>query len=62
MQEYVDLGCPRHKLLMGIPTYGRTSGLQNPDNHDIGDNTNWNAGAQGEYTNEAGALAYFEVS
>jgi len=58
---YVEAGAERSKLVLGIPTYGRTYTLFNPDSTDIGAPTD-GPGDQGDATKEKGFLAYYEVS
>lgn len=45
---------------MGIPTYGRSYTLVNPDAHQIGSPTD-GPGEQGKGTKEDGYLAYYEI-
>jgi chitinase len=56
----VKAGAERSKLVLGIPTYGRTYTLFNPDSTDIGAPTD-GPGDQGDATKEKGFLAYYEV-
>jgi chitinase len=57
---WVQLGAPRNKLVIGTGTYGRAFTLSNPGNNGIGAPAN-GAGTAGEFTREAGFLAYYEI-
>jgi len=58
---WFDAGCPPNKMVMGIPTYGRTYTLKDPAN-DYGYNaTASGPGDAGKYTREEGFLAYYEI-
>ncbi|XP_041052037.1 acidic mammalian chitinase-like [Carcharodon carcharias] len=54
-----DNGAPSNKLLIGIPTYGRTFKLST-SNSDVGAPAS-GPGPQGKYTRTAGILANYEV-
>lgn len=57
---WVQMGTPREKLIIGMPTYGRSFTLSSNDKH--GPNSPASAGGkQGEYTKEVGFLAYYEI-
>lgn len=55
------MGAPKDKLVIGMPTYGRTFTLSNPANYKVNSPAS-GGGKAGEYTKEAGFLAYYEVS
>ena len=57
---YIKQGASRDKLVLGIPTYGRSYQLVNPDAHEIGSPTD-GPGKKGPGTKEDGYLAYYEV-
>ncbi|XP_059095434.1 uncharacterized protein LOC131890150 isoform X2 [Tigriopus californicus] len=57
---YIKNGASRDKLVLGIPTYGRSYTLVNPDAHQIGSPTD-GPGEQGKGTKEDGYLAYYEI-
>lgn len=57
---YLESGADRDKLVLGIPTYGRSYTLFNADAVDIGSPAD-GPGEQGDATREKGYLAYYEV-
>ncbi|XP_055533865.1 acidic mammalian chitinase-like [Wyeomyia smithii] len=57
---WLSEGAPSNKLILGIPFYGRTFTLQNPDNYWLRD-TATGPGRPGSFTGVAGALSYFEI-
>ncbi|KAG8181266.1 hypothetical protein JTE90_018785 [Oedothorax gibbosus] len=60
VKYYIKKGADPKKLVVGIPTYGRSFQLSDPDETDIGAPAE-GPGEKGEYTREAGYLAYYEV-
>ncbi|RWS00806.1 chitinase 4-like protein [Dinothrombium tinctorium] len=63
LQLWLDMGAPRHKLIVGVPFYGRSYTLENKCNHSLGAPTKKGvAGLPGPFTKEPGSLAYYEVS
>ncbi|KAK9880775.1 hypothetical protein WA026_013096 [Henosepilachna vigintioctopunctata] len=60
IKHYVELGADPGKLVVGIPTYGRSYTLFNPDANDMGDPAD-GPGEMGEATRENGYLAYYEI-
>lgn len=56
----MKLGADRDKLVVGIPTYGRSYTLLNPLATEIGSPAD-GPGEQGDATREKGYLAYYEV-
>ena len=57
---WVDNGCPKDKLIIGIPSYGRSFTLTSASDHGLGASAK-SSGLAGTYTGEAGFLAYYEV-
>lgn len=55
------MGADPNKLVLGIPTYGRSYTLFNPEAYEIGSPAD-GPGDMGEATRENGYLAYYEVS
>ncbi|KAJ8953132.1 hypothetical protein NQ318_017159 [Aromia moschata] len=60
VSAWLEAGIPPEKLILGIPAYARTYTLVDDDHHDVGDPVTGAAEA-GEYTQEAGFLAYYEL-
>ena len=60
-REWVKLGAPAEKIMIGMPTYGRTFTLADTTKFDIGSPAT-GGGKAGAYTDEPGFLAYYEVS
>jgi chitinase len=57
---WVKLGAPKEKLIIGMPTYGRSFTLADTDRH--GPNSPASGGGkEGVYTKEGGFLAYYEI-
>ena len=59
-REWVKQGAPKEKLMIGMPTYGRSFTLVDPTKFDIGAPAS-GGGAPGKYTGEAGFMSYYEV-
>ncbi|KAJ8898044.1 hypothetical protein PR048_003404 [Dryococelus australis] len=57
---WVKMGAPKDKLVIGMPTYGRTFTLANPDNFKVNAPAS-GGGKAGDYTKEGGFLAYYEI-
>ncbi|NXW51638.1 CHIA chitinase, partial [Nyctiprogne leucopyga] len=60
MNYWKNNGAPAQKLLVGFPTYGHNFNLQNPSNTAVGAPTS-GPGPAGQYTKQAGLLAYYEI-
>lgn len=60
IKHYLKMGADPAKLVLGIPTYGRSYTLFNPDAFEIGSPAD-GPGDMGEATRENGYLAYYEV-
>lgn len=61
IQYWLKNGCPAEKLLLGIPTYGRSFMLEKESSPGLGANT-IGPGVPGPYSGESGFLGYNEVS
>ncbi|XP_017772020.1 PREDICTED: probable chitinase 3 [Nicrophorus vespilloides] len=57
---WVKLGAPKEKLIIGMPTYGRTFTLSNLSRYKVNSPAS-GGGKEGTYTKESGFLAYYEV-
>lgn len=60
IQHYLKAGADREKLVLGIPTYGRSYTLFNPDANEIGSPAD-GPGDMGDATRENGYLAFYEI-
>ena len=59
VQLWIDEGCPRHKLVMGQPAYGRSFTVARTSYKPGGSVSG--AGTAGPFTQEAGFMAYYEI-
>lgn len=59
---YISLGAPSHKLVIGIPMYGRSYTLSSPQLAKGYDAPAKSPGEEGAATREKGYLAFYEVS
>ncbi|KAK3870939.1 hypothetical protein Pcinc_023874, partial [Petrolisthes cinctipes] len=57
---WVKLGAPKEKLIIGMPTYGRTFTLANSARNAVNSPAS-GGGEAGKYTGESGFMAYYEV-
>ncbi|KAK5639905.1 hypothetical protein RI129_010716 [Pyrocoelia pectoralis] len=60
INHYLEAGAEESKLVLGIPTYGRSYTLFNSDANDIGAPAD-GPGEMGDATRENGYLAYYEI-
>ena len=60
LRYYLSVGAPRHKLVVGVGTYGMSFTLADSQEHGLKAST-VGAGEPGPYTKEGGILAYYEV-
>jgi len=58
---WVELGAPADKLNIGLPLYGRSFTLRDPDISGVGAPVS-GAGRAGRFTQEDGYLAFYEVT
>lgn len=57
---WARLGAPKEKLIIGMPTYGRSFTLSNTGRYKVNSPAT-SGGKEGVYTKEGGFLAYYEV-
>lgn len=60
MQLWLQRGTPANKLILGMPTYGRSFTLASPSDTGVGAPAT-GPGTPGPFTNQGGLLAYYEV-
>lgn len=58
---WLNVGVPKDKLIVGIPSYGMSFTLADPSKNGVHARA-VGGGRMGEYTRETGILAYYEVS
>ena len=62
VQYWIDKGFPANKIALGLATYGRAFSLKDPSNSGLGaPKHDWQKPHKGQYTREAGFLAYYEI-
>ena len=57
---WLDAGCPRDRLVVGLPTYGMSFTLKNAHSHGLRAPV-LGGGEPGRYTGEKGIMSYYEV-
>lgn len=57
---WLDNGAPREKLVLGVPFYGRSFTLADPNKNTIG-SLHTGTGLPGQYSNEPGHIGYNEI-
>jgi GH18 family chitinase len=57
---WIKKGCPPHKLVLGLPAYGRTFALRSDKENGLMARSYKN-GTSGNFTKTAGFLAYYEI-
>ncbi|KAI5644635.1 glycosyl hydrolases family 18 domain-containing protein [Phthorimaea operculella] len=60
IEYWLSAGCPAEKVIMGLPFYGKTYNLVDPEQNGVGAPSNGPAPA-GPITQENGTLAYSEI-
>ncbi|XP_046404203.1 chitinase-3-like protein 1 [Ischnura elegans] len=60
IQHWIEKGVPRQKLILGVPSYGRTWTLRSTSNTGIGAPAS-GPGNPGRFTSEAGMIGYNEL-
>ncbi|XP_048248852.1 chitotriosidase-1-like isoform X2 [Haliotis rufescens] len=57
---WANMGIPKHKILIGVPFYGRTFSLNDTTVHGVGAPA-YGSGTAGNLTHSQGTLAYYEI-
>ncbi|KAI9560101.1 hypothetical protein GHT06_014111 [Daphnia sinensis] len=60
LNYWIKLGADPAKLILGVPLYGQSFTLENPNNNGLNAPAK-GTGQQGEFTRQAGFLAYYEI-
>ena len=61
MNYYIEKGADPKKMVMGMPCYGQSFGLNDASKHGLNAKS-YGKGRAGKYTRAAGFLAFYEVS
>ena len=62
LQYWIQKGFPPNKIALGLATYGRAFALKDTNNHGLlAPKHDWQNPHKGQYTREAGFLAYYEI-
>ena len=61
VNKFIELGASREKIIVGIPTYGRSYTVDSRNNKNPPDVIFKSAGRRGTLTKEAGMLGYQEI-
>lgn len=62
LDYWIKKGFPAHKIALGLATYGRAFRLKSADDHGLGaPKADWQNPPKGQFTREAGFLAYYEI-
>ena len=61
VNKFIELGASREKIIVGIPTYGRSYTVDSRNNKNPPDVIFKSAGRRGALTKEAGMLGYQEI-
>ena len=62
MTYWHSKGAAKKKLIMGMPTYGRSFTLSSSAEHGLGAPSVGDGGKPGPITNATGVLSYYEVT
>ena len=63
LRNYRKAHIPRHKIVLGMATYGRTYMLKNPPSNLVGPGQEFTSeGTAGELTRQPGVLSYMEIA
>ena len=60
VREWIAQGAPPEKVILGLPAYGRSFGLADPEQFDVGAAAT-GGGKAARYTTEEGFMAFYEV-
>ena len=59
--QRIKQGAPPHKLVLGLPSYGRTFKLKDKANNGLFEKSEQNKGKSGNYTLTNGFMSYYEI-